>query len=64
MEETAYKIEELLQEKLSCYRQLGSVLDTEKDAIASIDLDSLWQTARYKKELAARIEGLRAKIIS
>ncbi len=64
MEKVAYKIEELLQEKLSCYRQLGSVLEKEKEAIASIDLDSLWQSARYKKELAVRIENLRGKIIS
>ncbi len=64
MEKIAYKIEDLLQEKLSCYRQLGVILEKEREAIASIDLDSLWQSAGYKKELASRIEGLRAKILS
>ncbi len=64
MEKIAYEIEELLQEKLSCYRQLGSVLEKEKEAIASINVDALWQSAGYKKELAGRIEGLRAKILS
>jgi hypothetical protein len=64
MEKIAYKIEELLQEKLSCYRQLGAILEKEREAIASINLDALWESAGYKKELAVRIEGLRAKILS
>ncbi|MEH0019912.1 MAG: flagellar protein FlgN [Desulfobacter sp.] len=64
MEKVAYEIEKLLQEKRSCYRQLETLLEREKEAIATIDLESLWQSTRAKKELAEQIEGLREKILS
>ncbi|MCG8687089.1 MAG: flagellar export chaperone FlgN [Desulfobacterales bacterium] len=64
MEKIAYEIQDLLQEKLSCYRQLCLVLDKEKKAIGSIDLDTLWETTKSKKEMTSRIEGLRNSILS
>ena len=64
MEKIAYEIQDLLQEKLSCYRQLCLVLEKEKEAIGAIDLDTLWGTTKEKNEMAARIEGLRTRILS
>ena len=64
MEKTAYEIEELLQEKLSCYHRLEETIKGETKAIAAMDLDSLWQSAAIKKQVAARVEALREEIIS
>lgn len=63
MEKIAYEIQDILQEKLSCYRQLNRVLEEEKGHISSIDLDALWQNTRIKRELAGRIKDLRKKIL-
>ncbi len=64
MEKFAYKIEELLREKLSCYRQLSVLMDREKAAIAAIDLDTLWQCNAEKKSRAMQITAIREKILS
>jgi hypothetical protein len=63
MEKFAYDMEELLQEKLSCYRQLSAVMDKEKAAIAAIDLDALWQCNAEKKALTLKITALREKLL-
>ena len=63
MEKIAHEIEEMLQEKLSCYRQLYLVFEGEKKSIASIDIEALWASAREKKKLAGEIEMLREKIL-
>jgi len=63
MEKTAKKIQSLLGEKLACYQQMHLVLKAEKKAIADIDLGMIWETTKAKKDLAGKIENLRANIL-
>ena len=63
MEKFAYKIEQLLQEKLSLYEKLQNILEEEKTNVVDMDVDSLWVTVSRKKALALSIEDIKQKII-
>lgn len=64
MEKFADRLEQLLQEKLTLYRELQSVLEEEKNYVVSMDVDSLWVTISKKKTLVYRIENIKQRIIS
>ncbi len=63
MEKFAYKIEEMLEKKHRFYSELSEVLQKEKTHIADMDIDSLWKSAAEKKEIASKIETVRADIL-
>ena len=64
MEQIAYEIELMMAEKLSLYERLSEVMGKESEAIASMDLEFLWESAREKKALAGTLESIRQRIIS
>ncbi len=64
MEKFADEIERLLEEKLSLYKKLIGILETEKTYIADMDVDSLWVATSQKKSLAISIEGTKQNIRS
>ncbi len=64
MEKVADRIQQMLQEKFACYQQLRLVLEAEKKAIGAIDLGTIWDTTRSKKELAGKIEEIRSQLRS
>jgi len=64
MEKITDKIERLLQEKLSLYQKLQSLLELEKTHVIGMDVDSLWITVSQKKTLTKQIETIRQRIIS
>lgn len=63
MEKFAYKIEQLLQEKLSLYEKLQNILEEEKKNVVDMDVDSLWVTVSRKKSLVLSIDDVKQKII-
>ena len=64
MEKITDRIEQLLQEKLSLYRELQSLLELEKNHVVAMNVDSLWVTVSQKKLLTKHIETTRQRIIS
>lgn len=64
MEDFTDQMTDMLHEKLACYRQLSTVVNEERDHIVSMAVDALWKTAEQKKQLAARIEQIREKILT
>ncbi|MCF6248777.1 MAG: flagellar protein FlgN [Desulfobacula sp.] len=63
MEKFAYKIEQLLLEKLSLYKKMQSVLIKEKSSIVDMDVESLWDTTARKKSLTMSIEVIKQEIV-
>ncbi len=63
MEKFAYKIEDLLQEKLLHYTELTDILQKERSFIKGMDLDALWDASKRKKEICGTIEQLRVNIL-
>lgn len=63
MEKFAYKIKEMLQEKISLYQKLLGILSREKRYIVDMDLDSLWKITEEKQKLARSIEGVKERIL-
>ncbi|MBF0390610.1 MAG: flagellar export chaperone FlgN [Desulfamplus sp.] len=59
----AYNIEKLLQKKLAVYNELTALLESEKNYIVKMDVNSLWSASTRKKELASDIERVRNSII-
>lgn len=64
MEGFTCRLESLLREKLSCYRQLSAVFEAERGHIVAMEVDALWRTAEDKKQLAAKIDQIRERILS
>ncbi|MBF0111485.1 MAG: hypothetical protein HQK74_01980, partial [Desulfamplus sp.] len=46
----AYNIEKLLQKKLAVYSELTALLESEKNYIVKMDVNSLWSASTRKKE--------------
>ena len=63
MENFTPAMETLLTEKLQLYRRLNQLLIDERQAIVNIDVDTLWENAEKKKELAGNIRQLRRQIL-
>ena len=63
MEKIAYKMEDMLQEKLSLYEEILNLLDREKGYIVDMDLDSLWKITEEKQKLARAIESVKERIL-
>lgn len=64
MEPSVVKIEELIQEKISLYRELLATVQQEKKVLSKSDVDSLWKISQKKQALAAEIEALRRKVLT
>lgn len=62
MEKLADKIEKMLEETLSSYKELNSILEAEKVHIVEMAIDSMWETIAQKKQIALTLEILRKKI--
>lgn len=63
MEEFAYTIEKMFQEKLRLYTDLKTILEQEKKYIIDMDVVSLWKMAERKKKLVSEIEQIREWIL-
>lgn len=63
MEKFAYKMEDMLREKLSLYEEILALLDREKGYIVDMDLDSLWKVTEEKQKLARSIERVKERIL-
>jgi hypothetical protein len=63
MERVAVRMEEMLQEKLSCFRELVEILKEEKESIVNIDVAALWEFSRKKQRIVARIETIRREVL-
>ncbi len=64
MEKFACEIENMLQEKLLIYKELKKIVEQEKNYIVDMNVDSLWEMAGQKKQLASEIVQIRGRIIS
>ena len=63
MEKFAYKMEDMLREKLSLYKEILVLLNREKGYIVDMDLDSLWKITEEKQKLARSIETVKERIL-
>lgn len=63
MENFTARIESLLNEKLSLYREMNDLLKEEQDLIVKIDVDSLWKTAEKKRVVSEQIQDIRQKLL-
>lgn len=64
MEKLACKVKNMLEEKLSLFQELKFIFQKEKDCIVNIDIDSLWETIKQKKEIGTKIAMVRECIHS
>ncbi len=64
MEKFAWKVEKLLLENLSLFKELKEVFLKERDCIVNIDIESLWKIIKQKKEIGLAIALLREKFFS
>lgn len=64
MEKFAYKIENIVQEKLLLYETLKKVLVQEKKCIIDMDVDFLWEIAERKNQLVAEVQNARERMLS
>ncbi|MDA3791459.1 MAG: flagellar protein FlgN [Desulfobacula sp.] len=58
MEKFAREVKDILEEKLSLYKELQSVLEKEKIYIVDMDVDSLWKIIALKKQIVLKLERL------
>ena len=63
MEKIAHKVENMLEEKISFYKELQSILEEEKGYIVSMDVDSLWKTIAPKKQIALQLKIIMQQIV-
>lgn len=56
MEKFTEKITQMLQDKLSLYQDLRSLLESEKKCVVEMDVDGLWIVISRKKKLVSAIE--------
>jgi hypothetical protein len=63
MEQFAYTLEKMLQEKLQVYKELKKIFEQEKNYIVDMDIDSLWRMADGKNQMASEIESIRERIL-
>jgi len=63
MKKVTYTIESLLQKKLGLYKELTSILQQEKEHIVNMTVDSLWDLAGQKKQIASDIQKIKNSII-
>ncbi|MCP4021260.1 MAG: hypothetical protein GY729_05415, partial [Desulfobacteraceae bacterium] len=63
MEKFTYKLEDMLQEKLSLFKQLNAIVMEERQSIIKMDIDSLWRTSKLKKKVALKVEKIRERIL-
>ena len=63
MEKFAYKMEDMLREKLGLYKEIRQTLEEEKKAVVDMDIDSLWAITDRKKDLASRIKKIRQRML-
>lgn len=63
MEKIADTFKNLLQEKHACYVQLTSLLGKEREAIITMDVDTLWQITAEKNAIVKAVEALRLRMI-
>ncbi|MBU2621910.1 MAG: flagellar protein FlgN [Proteobacteria bacterium] len=65
MEETIVEfLEKSLYEKIFLYNDLLFCFKKEKDALANMDMDNLWNISKEKDELCSKIESIRQKMFS
>ncbi len=64
MEKFTEKITQMLQDKLSLYQELRTVLDSEKKYVVEMDVDGLWAVTERKKQLVSTIETLIKNILA
>ena len=56
MEKLAGQVENILVDMISFYRCLKDILEQEKNAVESLDMDALWRLDAQKKKLTSTIE--------
>ena len=65
MEETMVEfLEKSLYEKIFLYNDLLLCFKKEKEALANMDMDNLWNISKEKDELCLKIDSTRQKIFS
>jgi flagellar biosynthesis/type III secretory pathway chaperone len=65
MEETMVEyLEKKLYEKIFLYNDLLLCFKKEKEALASMEMDNLWNISKEKDELCSKIDSIRQKIFS
>lgn len=65
MEETmAEFLEKSLYEKIFLYNDLLLCFKKEKEALANMDMDNLWNISKEKDELCSKIDSIKQKIFS
>lgn len=57
-------LEKSLYEKIFLYNDLLFCFKKEKEALANMDMDSLWNISKEKDELCSKIDSIRQKIYS
>ena len=64
MEEISHEIEKMVQAKESLYKSLLELLETERQYIVDMDVESLWKCAEEKKQISLEIVGVRNEILA
>jgi len=57
-------LEKSLYEKIFLYNDLLLCFKKEKEALANVDMDNLWNISKEKDELCSKIDSIRQKIYS
>lgn len=64
MEKFTADIENLLNKKLSLYRQMNDLLKEERKFIVNIDVDSLWKSSDQKRVITQKIQAVKTDILA
>ncbi|MFH2060647.1 MAG: flagellar export chaperone FlgN [Pseudomonadota bacterium] len=64
MENFTANIENLLNKKLSLYRQINDLLKEEREYIVSMDVTSLWKSSDQKKQLTDQIQAVKKEVLT